>query len=46
MLATHWINWQINTPYELKYRQLQQTETCWINSILNSLILVNEIKDY
>ena len=44
MLATHWINWQINTPYELKNRQQQMTGTCWINSIINSFILVPEIK--
>ena len=45
MLATHWINWQINTPYEFKYRQRQISGTCWLNSIINSFILVPKIKD-
>ena len=44
MLGSHWLNYLINTPKFLRGRQLQQSGTCWLNTIFNSLYLIEPIK--
>jgi len=46
MLATHWINWKINTPPIMKNRQLQLSETCWLNALFNSFFLIKKIQKH
>ena len=45
MLLIHWIIDLINTPSVLEYRLLQISGTCWLNVILNSLILNNYLRN-
>ena len=45
LLATHWINKEINTPYELKNSQNQISGTCYMNAIFNSIMLISKLYD-
>lgn len=45
LLLTHWLIKLINTPKCLDNRLKQFTETCWLNTILNSLLLVPELRE-
>lgn len=45
MLLIHWIIDLINTPSELEYRLLQLSGTCWLNVILNSLLLNKDLRN-
>ena len=45
ILLIHWIIDLINTPSELEYRLLQISGTCWLNVILNSLLLNGDLRN-
>ena len=44
-LEYHWLIPLINAPRCLENRLLQFTGTCWFNAMLNSLLLVTELRD-
>jgi hypothetical protein len=44
-MLIHWLIPLINTPKYLINRISQISETCWLSTILNSLLLVNDIRD-
>lgn len=45
LLAIHWLNYLFNTPRCLEGRFIQISETCWLNSIINILLLTDKLRD-